>query len=417
MQELMVMSQKEIQRLGILNKVQDGYMTQVKAAEFLGISERHVRNLLTQIKAKGTQGLISKKRGQPGNHKISQEIRQKTLRLIQEKYSDFGPTLAAEKLCEHHLITVSRETLRKWMTQIHLWVPRTKKRKIHQLRMPKEQFGEMSQVDTSHHDWFENNNPCGLLISIDDATSAIVAARFETSESLNGYYQLLQQQIEEFGRPLSMYSDRFAVFETSLKKENLTQFRRSLQTLDIQWIGANSPQAKGRVERCNRTLQDRLVKEMRLKGVKTIEEGNLFLPEFIKQYNKTFSKEPKKKGDLHRSLESGVDLSRTLSKYEERTLTKDLLFQFNNKHYDIVGSRNNCFPGQKIEIRINRDGALRFFIGEKEVIAKRLDQIYEEPKKVERTWPEKRSSKPRVDHPWRKFRKKQKKARRRYNRW
>jgi hypothetical protein len=399
------MSQKEIERVQILNNVLGRCITQVKAAELLGISERQVRNLTYLLKTHGPQGLISKKRGKSSNHRMGQHIRKKTLNLIQEKYSDFGPTLISEKLQEIHQINVSREAIRQWMVQTHLWVPHVKKRKLHPLRARREYFGEMIQADGSHHDWFENGCPCVLIIFIDDATSQITAARFEKSETLEGYFQTLRQHLDRFGRPFSLYTDRFSVFESALKKENLTQFQRALRSLNIDWIGANSPQAKGRVERCNRTLQDRLVKEMRLKGITGMDEGNIFLKEFLEMHNKKFSKKPVKNADLHRPLERGVDLSRTLSKYEERTLTKDLLFQFHTRHYRIVEQENHYFPGQKIEIRTDNAGDMRVFISGKEVATKRLDQDYESNQKViylDDIWPTKHLKPPGANHPWKK---------------
>ena len=400
--EVLNMSLKEIDRLTLLQKVRNGLVTQVKASELLGISDRQVRNLLTNLKLSGPQGLISRKRGKISNRVTNKSKKHVILRIIQENYSDFGPTLAVEKLKENHHISISRETLRKWLIEAHLWIPKINKRKRHLLRMRREYFGELIQGDGSHHDWFENGHPCTLLIFIDDATSKITAAKFEESECLDGYFEVLGQHLNKYGRPVSLYTDRFSVFESSLKKENLTQFQRALKSLEINWIGANSPQAKGRIVRCNRTLQDRLVKEMRIRGIKTIKEGNEFLEEYLVKFNDKFSKEPMKFADAHRPLERGADLSRTLSKYEERSLTKDLTFQFNNIHYQVFEPIKGLCIGRKIEVRRNRIGKLRVFLGNRELEFSRLDQISTE-KIIDLTWHTKPNQAKNKSHPWKHY--------------
>lgn len=402
-------SMKDIDRLRILENVQEGKIKQIKAAELLRVTDRQIRNWLTILKKDGPQGLISKKRGKSSNRKINPHTKSTVLRLIRENYNDFGSTLIAEKLTECHDIKISKETIRKWMIETHIWVPHIKPKKRHLLRKRREYLGEMLQGDGSPDDWFENHNPCSFMYFIDDATNIITAARFEENESLKGYFELLRMQITSYGRPFSIYTDRFSVFETSCDKSNLTQFRRALESLDIEWIGANSPQAKGRIERCNRTLQDRLKKEMRLRGIKTIEEGNRFLEEYIPIFNSKFSKKPAKSEDLHRPLEQGIDLSRTLSKYEERTLTKDLTFQFHNTHYKIIEPTKGCHPGKKLEIRTNKKGEIRVFSEDKELNCKKMEGIYEKESKIIPLWPDKHTRTPSKDHPWRYFNEKRQK--------
>lgn len=380
--EVLNMSRKELDRLHILKKVHEGFLTQVKAAELLEISDRQIRNLLKALRG-GEKEIISKKRGQSSNRSFKPSLKSLVLKLICENYEDFGPTLVTEKLLERHNIFLSTETVRKWMIEAHLWVPKQKEKRIHPPRKCREYFGEMLQGDGSHHDWFENSQPCTLMYFIDDATKKITAARFEKTESLEGYFDLLAEQVIKVGRPQSIYTDRFSVFETACKKENLTQFRRALNDLNINWIGANSPQAKGRIERCNRTLQDRLIKEMRLKGIKTIEEGNRFLEEFLPIFNNKFSREAMKSGNLHRPLEQEYDISRTLARYEERTLTKDLTFQFKSTHYRIFDPEKGKSIRGKVEIRLDRLGKMRVFIpGKQELNFKRLDQVYESNNKI-----------------------------------
>jgi Winged helix-turn helix len=400
--EIIKMSQKELDRLTILTKLNEGLLTQVKASEILGITDRHIRNLLVRFNQCGAEGLISKKRGKLSNHIINPPLKSLVIKLIHDHYQDFGPTLALEKLIEYHNISISRETLRKWMIEKHFWIPKTKKKNTHPLRKRREYFGEMIQGDGSHHDWFENGHPCVLLIFVDDATGKITGGRFEKTESLDGYFEILKQHLQKYGRPISIYTDRFSVFESTLKKENLTQFQRALKDLSIEWIGANSPQAKGRVERCNRTLQDRLIKEMRLKGIKNLEDGNVFLEKYLEVFNHKFSKEPMRLEDLHRPLELGIDLSRTLSKYEERTLTKDLTFQFHNTHYKIFEPIKGFCLRKTIEIRTNKARNLRVFMGNRELNFKRLSEVYEDKEKIIdlNSWHTKNTYFPGKEHPW-----------------
>ena len=400
MKEFITMSRKEAYRLDVIKHVENKQLSQIKAAELLDLSDRQIRNLLHSLKKEGVEGVISKKRGKMRNRQLNPSIKQRSLMLVREHYTDFSPTFAQEKLQACHQINISRETLRLWMIEERLWIPKVKKKKLHLPRCRKEHFGEMLQGDGSHHDWFENGSPCALLYFIDDATSRITAARFATGETLDGYFQVLEEHLNKWGVPISIYTDRFSVFESSVHKENLTQFRISLQSLEVKWIGANSPQAKGRIERCNRTLQNRLVKEMRLRGIKTIEEGNCFLEEFVKEHNNKFSKKPMKDLDLHRPLERGVDLSRTLSRYEERTLTKDLTFQFHNKHYKIMQPPIGYSRGKRVEVRQSKDGMIRVFDGNVELIVKNVYDVEEKLEQAMLIWTSKKKQRVKHTHPW-----------------
>jgi hypothetical protein len=407
MQEICSMNKKELLRLNILQQVVNKQVTQKKAAELLNISTRQVRNLMQALKTEGERGIISKKRGIMRNRKYDASVRSQVLTLMMEKYEDFGPTLVCEYLEKYDDMIVSRETLRKWMIEAHLWVPKSRKKNIHPLRRRKEHFGEMLQGDGSHHDWFENNSFCALVYFIDDATSKITAARFFKEETLDAYFEILKEHLLTYGIPWQLYTDRFSVFESRIK-ENLTQFRRALQTIGIKWIGANSPQAKGRIERTNRTLQDRLVKAMRVRQIKTLEEGNKFLEGFIVEYNNKFSKEPMKLKDLHRPLDGKLDLSRTLARYEERTLTKDLIFQFHNEHYKIVQAKLDYFPGDKIEIRKTKEGEIRAYIKDEKVEIRNVYASEEESKQKALIYHPKKHYHPSTSHPWKRWHSKKK---------
>lgn len=304
MEEIVEMSKKEIERIQVLSQVRDKMLTQDLAAKKLGITDRHVRNLLMQIRTEGNKGIISKKRGKPSNNQLKTDIREKALKLVRDHYTDFGPKLANEYLRKAHYIRVSTETLRQWMIKSHFWIPRNSQcKKIHLPRERRRAFGELIQVDGSHHAWFEDRaSPCVLMVFIDDATSMITSMYFAETESLEAYYQTLKRHIEVYGVPLGIYGDRCSVLVPRQPKDSKdqTQFQKALKELDIELILALSPQAKGRVERANRTLQDRLVKELRLKGISSIEEGNAMLEEYRQNYNKLFSKKPSEQANAHR---------------------------------------------------------------------------------------------------------------------
>ncbi len=400
MKEYLTMSNKELERYRVLTLVLHKKLSQVKASELLNITDRQIRNLLKTLNKEGPKGLISKKRSSPSNRCIDSTKKLKIMKIVSDKYPDFTPTFATEKLQENHNINISRETLRQWMIAVHLWIPNQKARKKHQLRQRRQYFGELIQGDGSFHDWFEGRrDKCVLLVFIDDATSKITCLKFCEREGLEGYFEILKDHLEKYGKPLALYTDRFSVFEATREKESLTQFKRALNALNIEWIGAKSPQAKGRVERCNRTLQDRLIKEMRLRNISDIEHANAYLEEFIEHHNNKFSKEPMKTTNLHRPLEQEVDLHRTLSRFEERTLTKDLIFQYNSTHFKISDPTIKCFSGQKIEIRSKGNEEIRVYVRDKEVEVKPLHQIYEETTK-ELHWESREDWRQKKDHPW-----------------
>jgi hypothetical protein len=256
--------------------------------------------------------------------------------LIKENYADFGPTLAAEMLAEHHGFKVSRETLRKWMTDDGLWLSRKQRRTFHQPRSRRECFGELVQIDGSDHRWFEDRaSPCTLLVFIDDATSMLMELRFVQSESTFSYFGALESYLLKHGRPVAFYSDKHTVFRVSKPSQHMTgmtQFGRALAELNIEILCANSSQEKGRVERANRTLQDRLVKELRLAGISNMDEGNAFLPGFTERFNSKFAKAPAKPNDLHRALNIEPDrLSEVFCLRDKRHVTKDLMLKYDRK--------------------------------------------------------------------------------------
>lgn len=365
MEEILAMNNKEIERLKILEKVRLKELTQVTAAKMLDIGDRQVRNLLKRVKVNGNKGIISRKRGRSSNHQLPRELKEKCISLIAEHYFDFGPTLASEYLQRYHQIRVSPETIRLWMIEKHLWFVKNRKKIIHPLRARRSCFGELIQVDGSKHDWFEGRAPeCVLMVYIDDATSEITSLHFSKTESLLAYYQGLEKHLKTYGIPLALYGDRCSVLTPRNPKDNedSTQFKLALNELNTKLILAKSPEAKGRVERANKTLQDRLIKYLRIKGITTIEEANAILEEYRVEHNQLFSKKTDRHENAHRSLE-GILLENVLCIRQERTLSNDQVVQFKNTFYRITSQSKkvSLFKKAKIEIRTLINGSNRAF--------------------------------------------------------
>lgn len=406
MEEIISMTNKEVDRLKILEKVLDKTLKQKEAADLLKVDVRHIRRLLKRYKAQGPKGLISKKRGKPSNHKKSNDFKRSVLALVKEKYEGFGPTLAKEKLEEWHGLKLSVETLRSWMIETHLWYHKIRKKQAHPLRERRVCLGELIQADGSHHHWFGEEFPeVNLTVLIDDATSKITSLYFSQSETLDSYFEALEEHLMKYGRPRALYTDRFSVFEAN-NKQGITQMQRALKELDIDLILASSPQAKGRVERSNRTLQDRLIKELRLRGITTLQEANIFAKEYIEIYNQKFSKEPMNNLDAHRLLE-GYDLSLILCRLETRTLLSDCMFQFNNQFFKIQDvSDIRRLKGRKVTLRLTKKGVMRVFLENKEL---KYCLLYEQEAKPqvlnskELAWYTPQRKPPADSHPWKRF--------------
>jgi predicted DNA-binding protein (UPF0251 family)/transposase InsO family protein len=336
-----VLNETEMDRVCVLRQVQERQITQEEAGKRLGITSRQVRRLMKRIKEKGSQGV--KRNKALGNRAFSMDFKASIMSTVKANYSDFGPTFAAEKLLESNGLSINRETLRQWMIEAGLWKKHPRKAaRIHQSRERRPRFGELIQIDGSHHDWFEGRAPeCCLLVFIDDATSKILTLRFEESETTLGYLRCLESHLKIYGRPLAYYSDKHSIFKTTRKdcidgRFSDTQVHRALRELQIELICAHSSQAKGRVERANQTLQDRLIKEMRLRQISSIQEANAYLPEFLEAYNKRFSIEAQSSKDAHRPLYHSLEvLKRILSVQTTRKLSKNLQFSHNCTLYQI----------------------------------------------------------------------------------
>lgn len=350
MKEIVTMSTKEVERVSVLNRLMKKEIKQRHAAQMLHISTRQIRTLVKRYKRDGVQGIIHKLRGIPGNRKIDTSKINQAITAIKANYADFGPTFAHEKLIEYHGITFSRETLRKAMINEGLW--KGKQRKVvivHQLRERRGSLGELVQADGSPHDWFEGRAPkCTLLVFIDDATGKLLWLEFVKSESTAAYFSALRQYLVNHGRPLILYVDKHGVFRINTTKgksadtsdsNGLTQFGRAMEELSIECIFANSAEAKGRVERVNQTLQDRLVKEMRLKGICTIEAANVYVLEYMEVFNRKFSVIPKSPANMHRPLLAHHKLNDILCLKYTRILSKQLTVSYESKVYQIQTGR------------------------------------------------------------------------------
>jgi transposase len=350
--ELVVMSMAELNRLEVIKKVIERRMTQRLASEALGLGIRQVQRLVVAYKNQGPAGLASGKRGRPSNRRYTDEFRSKVLSIVREKYWDFGPTLAREKLLELHDISIGLETLRLWMIDDKIWITRqAQKRRPHQPRHRRECFGELVQIDGSPHDWFESRGPkCTLLVFIDDATGKLMELRFVETESAFDYFDATRSYIERHGKPIAFYSDKNSIFRVVKCESNsgVTQFGRALAALNIDIICANTPQAKGRVERVNRTLQDRLVKELRLAGINSMEDANHFAPHFMQEFNRRFARVPKNQHNAHRVLMNHENLDMIFAWQEKRKLTRNLVLHYKNKRYLIEPTmESRAFAGKQ----------------------------------------------------------------------
>ena len=358
------MSDRELSRLEVLRDLDQRRLTTAAAGQLLGLERRQVFRLLKAYRSEGPSGLISKRRGRRSNRRKPEALRRAVLTMIRQWYWDFGPTLAAEKLREDHGIAIGRETLRQWMIEAGLWRDRKQRKQVHQPRPRRECVGELVQVDGSEHWWFEDRGPqCTLLVFVDDATSRLMHLQFVESESTFAYFHAARAYLEAWGKPVAFYSDKHGVFRVNhpgaLGGDGMTQFGRALHALNIDIICANSSPAKGRVERANKTLQDRLVKELRLAGAATLAEGNDFLPAFMADYNARFAKAPANHKDLHRPRRAGDDLDDAFAWKEERTLSQALTLQYDKVMFILEPSEQaKAAIGKRLTVVDYPDGRL-----------------------------------------------------------
>jgi hypothetical protein len=407
-EDMVMIGQGELKRLYVIRRVLERVIKQVEAAEILSLSGRQIRRIVKRIRSEGDRGAVHKSRGRPSNRGIPPKIKDRVIRLYRAQYKDFGPTLASEKLLERERIEISDETLRRWLIEAGDWKKSRKRGRHRQWRERKHHYGEMVQMDGSHHAWFEDRGgPCVLMSYIDDATGEAFG-RFYEYEGTIPAMDSFKRYIKKNGLPMRVYLDKHSTYKSTAKPTiedelndvgPLSEFERALRELGVEVSHAHSPQAKGRIERLFRTLQDRLVKEMRLRGIRTIEEGNPFLEEYLPLYNKRFSVRPKEKDDLHRPLVKGVDLDAILCIKTERALRNDFTVAHDRKLYQIA----EMIKASKVMVQDRIDGSMIMIHKGR---ALRFKEITERPlreKKEPVVARRRKSYIPPSDHPWRRF--------------
>jgi len=408
------MSTRELKRLHVIQQVTEKRFKQAKAAESLELSLRQIKRLVKRLREEGPRGIVHRLRGQPSNRKHPSALKDKTLRLCQTRYRGFGPTLAQEKLLERDKIRVNRETLRQWLLEAGLWEKTKKGLKHRSWRERKECFGEMIQMDGSHHDWLEGRGPEPVLMGlIDDATNHVFA-RFYDYEGTFPALDSFKRYTLRYGLPQSVYLDKHSTYQSQAKprlEEELegqrkaqSQFERALEELGVRVIHADSPQAKGRVERLFGIFQDRLIKEMRLENIRTKEEANRFLTRYLPRYNRRFQREPKSPANLHQPLPEDLKLKRIFSVQKRRLLRNDNTIRHNKKLYLIETPWNGRRP-RRIQTEERLNGRLYLLDEDRELRYREIRERPLLPAPMKAPFPHKP---PRIippsDHPWRKFR-------------
>lgn len=336
------MTQKELYRAQVVIELATGKLTTRQAAERLGLSVRQVRRQRRLVEAEGPKGLAHKSRSRPSGRALDPRLKKQIIQLLHKRYADFGPTFASEKLAKDIGRPISRETIRKIQIEIGLRKSkRRKERRYHPRRPRRACIGELIQIDGSIHDWLEGRGPRMVLIAfIDDATSRVMHARFVKAESTEAYTRMLVEYFKKHGLPQALYSDKHSIFRQTKDhirdQGRLTVLGENLERLGVELVCANSPQAKGRVERHFGTQQDRLVKEMRLAGICTMDEANEFLAEYLSIHNEKFSVEADSPENGHVVLKSPPKEEDFYIEKETRRLSKALSFQYENKEYQLV---------------------------------------------------------------------------------
>jgi len=401
------MSTKEIKRIEILRMAVERKITQREGAQRINVTERHFRRLLQRYRERGPKGIISGHRGKPSNNRMGEKKREKILKKLKNDYRGFGPTFACEKLAERDGVRVSKESVRQLMIAEGLHRPKKRRKdRIHPLRERRKQRGELVQIDGSYHAWLEDRaEKACLLLFVDDATSEILAAEFVAHETYVTYARLCKRYFRQYGLPEAFYSDRFGVFRVNLSNVTTTkaqtQFERAMKELGIELICASSPQAKGRVERANQTLQDRLVKELRLAGISDYIRANAFLEQYLPIYNRMFAVQPQIPLDCHEPLHPENDLDLIFTKRSKRTLSKDLHFQYQQVVYQIITDRPAyALQGRHVTVCEDELGHISVLLKHDQLKFKRFVR---QPKRYAPMSAKQMDFKPAKDHPWRNY--------------
>jgi hypothetical protein len=399
------MSVKELRRLHVIHQVIEKKLTQVRASGLLGLTDRQVRRIVRRVRREGDRGLVHRSRGKASNRAIDGTIKARVLRLYGRTYADFGPTLAVEKLSERDGIHLSDETLRLWLLEAGITHFQRRRRPHRSWRERKRQCGAMVQMDGSHHDWLEGRGPaCVLMGYIDDATGRVFA-RFYEYEGTIPAMDSFKRYVRRYGIPMSVYLDKHTTYKSPAEptiaeqlegREPQSQFERALSDLGVGVIHADSPQAKGRIERLFKTFQDRLIKEMRLARMDTMEAANRFLAQYLPIYNRRFAVRAAEAADLHRPIPKGVELDGILCLKTERVLRNDFTVAHHGGLYQIQDN----VRAVRVMVEERLDGTMRITHQGKRLryheIAsrpRRIPEAAQTPKTTPRT-------KPVPDHPW-----------------
>jgi hypothetical protein len=397
------MSQRELLRLHVIHQIIERKIKQMEAAIMLKISERQIRRIVKRVKEEGDEGIIHRLRGEKPENRIGDGVKERVISTYEKKYKGFGPTFAVEKLEENEKIKISDETLRKWLIANGMWQTR-RVRKHRQWRKRRSCYGEMEQMDGSHHDWFEGRGPkCVLMGYIDDATNKRYS-RFYEYEGVKPAMDSLKRYIKKKGIPFSIYLDKHSTYKSQAKptiedelnnRKAMSQFERACAELGINVIHANSAAAKGRIERDFRIYQDRLIKEMRLRNISSIEEANKYLPIFLNKHNKRFKVKAEKEGDLHRPVPEDLDLDSILSIKEERVLRNDFTISYEGKFYQITDKIN----GRKVTVEERLNGRMYITYKGKRLKYKEIEKPQTE-KKVKISGKARLIHRPPMEHPF-----------------
>lgn len=410
------MSEEEVRRAGVLKRVKGGELTQIEAAEMLGLSYRQLKRIYVRYCESGPKGLVHRSAGKPSNRARPAKERERILKIVRKEYGGgpgerFGPTLAAEHLEADHGIVVDAETLRRWMLAVGLWTKERKRKPYRQRRARRAHFGELVQMDGSFEKWLEERGPRGCLIHmVDDATSTSLGT-FADEESTWAVADALRAWVTAYGVPRALYLDWKNVYHyaaTAKQKEQgiepITQFGRMCRKLGIELIGANSPQAKGRVERGHGTHQDRLIKKMRLKKIRTYEEANRYLEEtYLGEHNANYAVLPREAADYHLVLPPRLDLEQVFCLEEERKVSPDWVVQYGNRwlQIDREGQKVMVRSGATVVVREHRDSSVSVWLNKTKL---RWHELTERPKKATpalRSKPKRAKWSPAANHPWR----------------
>ena len=410
----LLMSAFERDRLEVLGRVQRGELTLLKASELLGLSYRQAKRVYGRYREQGAAGLVHRLRGRASNRRCDGGLREQVLEAYRSKYVDFGPTLACEYLAREDGLVVGVETLRRWLLGAGLWRSRRSRPVHRRWRARKEHCGEMVQMDGSHHDWFEGRREWAVLMVLVDDATGWTYCRFFESESTAAAFEAFGRYVRQRGLPRSLYVDRDSIYRTTRSAsvdESLageppaTQFGRAMQELGVRLILAKSPQAKGRVERRNGVLQDRLVKSLRVAGLNDLEEANRFLEErFLPEFNGRFTVAAQEKSDVHRRVRRGVRLEHVLSFQEARVVQNDWTVVWRKRRFQLTeANRRLSLRGRRVVVCEELNGTIRLVYRARELVWEKVGEraAAVRPSRRVRSRGSEEPYKPSADHPWR----------------